>query len=790
MADSPGSLAEDERPIALRKARRTAAYSNPVPTTKSTGAFLRPHGISTPPATPKRSNKRVRFSYPGHEVGSDYSSTGLTPFIRRTKLSTPQSNRRHSSPTRLWNLAPNGPPISGTLQFEPFREVLDGRVKRRLRRNRLSEENNKVEEEKRYEAKCRRTEVEKLREALQKKDIEMQSIREEQDLASQIGGESGASLATSNTLSIKVQELEQQIVELKAELERKDVETPEDPDWTMAAHDPFQLEEYEDDDMMLTNYSHDFRESMMDDEMMTTPTRLRTSFPSPPTSMPNTPSKPSSVHSAGIQTSLPIPDPENEILRSRLVSLEMEISKLNSLVAFNADISSRLQAKLSDFISSDEEHDHTSLDLALDTVLTQLALSQTDALEKKNAFSALSSDVTSLGFSSCSGPEQVLERIAAQFRQARLDLEYMTPGEVVEGFENEKLLDMLVGRMQVLVERVKEGDDNIDEYHDQELLLRQQLNTRIDVQQHLQKELEDAKVAIVGLEGEVVEKETSNTRLQKALDGYRQEVQGLESLISRMEEENRSNETALKSEISEMSSRLQDEILTHDTTRSMEEGNQILIKEFECRLTAVLQATAAIEAQLVTLSSSNSAAIADKDATIEKLKFSSLERERQHGYNLANRDARVSEIRTELERVNEALRTAQSTILGLRNENSALNSQIEGEKTRGDLVVMSTRDTLSLALENIGRINGGVRSRDGSCPASTVANTAAQPRSRREGSAPAAIRLDTLPRASVIKIGGLFDANLARRRSKKRRRYDSGFGFMEEDCAEEASSPQ
>jgi len=788
MSDSPGSIEDDERPIALRRTRRFAD-SKAHPQTRSSAAFPRPHGITTPPATPKRSQKRVRFSAPGLGNDLEHISSGLTPFIGRTTISTPQSRRCHSTPIRLWNLAPNDPPISGTVQFPPLRQVLDGRVKRRLKRNRLSEETNTIEEHKRNEAKKRRTEIDSLKEALKMKDHEMQSMREQQDLASQIGGESGSPFIMSNTPSTQVQELQQQVVELKAQLARREIDATEDADWTMAAQDPFLFEEDE-DDMMITNYSHDFRESMMDDEMMTTPTRLRLSFPSPPTSMPNTPCKALSVHSAGVQTSLPIPDPEKDYLHSQLQSLEVEISKLNSTIALSTDNSSRLHAKLSDFIPTDEEHDQTSVDLALDTVLTQLALSQANALEKKYAFSALSSNVTSLGFSSCSGPEQVLEKIAAQFRQARLDLEYMTPGELVEGFENEKLLDMLVKRMQVLVEMVKKGEDAIDEYHDQELSLRQQLNTRIDVQEQLQGEIGAAKVTIGDLENEVEDKETSNARLQKALEGYRQEVQGLEKLISRMEEERCSNESALKGEVDEISSRLQDEILKHDMTRAAEEGHQILVIELESRLTAALQATADIESQLVILTSSNSIAIANKDAAIEELKCSSLERERQHGDALANRDARVSELRAELGRANEALKTAHSTILDLRKESSALKSQIKGEKTRGHLMrdLESMRDQFNRVLAGMKYINNDAPLMMGDGPTTTISNSVSRPYFRREGSAPAAISTDTRT-ASIVRLGGGFAGHLARRGSKKRRRHDSGLGFVEEEERADMASP-
>ncbi len=311
----------------------------------------------------------------------------------------------------------------------------------------MSEEVNVIEFEKRVEARERRSEVERLRQELAAKDAEVQSLRDEQEIASQIEGESGGIIITNTAHSTRVQELEQEVRDLKAELERKEEDSRDDPNWTMAARDPFDFED--EDENMITNYDID---EFQDSEMVTTPTRLNTSFPSPPSTMPNTPCKSVCSISAGIQAELS--DPEKEQMKSQLQTLQSEISKLTSSIAFNEDHQARLAGKLSDFISTDESMDHSTLDSALDKVLTQLALSQSSVLESTAAFDALSKEISTLGFPASSADE-ALSLIASQFRQARLDLEYLTPGEVIEGFENSKLIEMLVSRLKVLVEKAK-----------------------------------------------------------------------------------------------------------------------------------------------------------------------------------------------------------------------------------------------------------------------------------------------------------------------------------------------
>jgi hypothetical protein len=96
--------------------------------------------VSTPPATLKRAKKRIRFSDPRLE-------TELEPHLPGSHHSYVEqlSLQYRLQPVivlrlQLYNHGDYGIPTSGTIQFEPLRQMLDGRLKRRLRRHRLSEE--------------------------------------------------------------------------------------------------------------------------------------------------------------------------------------------------------------------------------------------------------------------------------------------------------------------------------------------------------------------------------------------------------------------------------------------------------------------------------------------------------------------------------------------------------------------------------------------------------------------------------------------------------------------------
>ena len=761
------NLADNELPISLRRKRRSGVGATTRLRSNSQTSVSLVHGISTPPATPSRPKKRVRFSEPRSPIGPRSESTGLTPFIRKSSLSTPSSKRRHTSPAAIQTFSQQDAPTSGSYQFQPLRDILEARAIRRLRRNGLSEEINKIEWEKRYEAKSCKRDVERLRQELEEKDLEMQSMRAQYCLATQVESESGVSFLTNGTLGAKVHELQQEIVDLKAALQDKESAIMEDPNWTMAARDPFNF--HEDDDLMITDFDQDFRDSTMNDDLMTTPTRLRTSFPSPPATMPNTPCKLTSTISTGTQASLSFP--EEDALKSQLDSLQSEISKLTAKIAFHEETHARLTGKLSEFLPIDESQDHSSLDSALDTVLTQLALSQAHSLEQSNAFSALGSEITKLGFSSCSGPDEMITAIATQFRQARLDLEYLTPGEVVEGFENEKLLGMLISRIRVLLQKIKERDDSIDQYHEQEISLRQQLNTRVDALEDVQKELSVSKSVADDLRNEILEKDVSNERLQTALQGYRDEVSGLEKLIERMEREEMLRDEMLKGEIKDAEGRLQNEILRHDTTRATAEGKDIINVELERRLSALLQAEVEVKEQMATLEQRLNGTLqaeaevkeqmvalaAEQDSTIKQLKIAGREREKAHGDALALRDARVSELREEIKRINEALKEAYSNSLTSERKSKRLEARLEGRKTRRQNRLEQINHLVEAEIEDN---NASPQRLDGQAGDQPVGSL-------------------TVPNA-VVRRSGLFDAGSARR-GKKRRRYDSGIGFLEEE---------
>ena len=207
----------DDRPLAVRRKRRCGSVLvDPLHEPKIEPSDDSNTIQSEPARTPSKPKKKVRFSDPGPDIAGPSSSTGLTPALSRASFAAfrpqpSQSLRRVSLPDLRVAMppsqssSPSPGPLSGEIQFIPLHQRLDNRVKRRLRRNHLSEESNEIEAEKKSMAQCRQ-EIEKLKAEL--------AFAKKQQMYGETDGESSASRGMS-----KVQVLERELWNLKQEIQ-------------------------------------------------------------------------------------------------------------------------------------------------------------------------------------------------------------------------------------------------------------------------------------------------------------------------------------------------------------------------------------------------------------------------------------------------------------------------------------------------------------------------------------------------------------------------------------------
>ncbi|ETS80396.1 hypothetical protein PFICI_07925 [Pestalotiopsis fici W106-1] len=698
-----------DAPIALRRTPRRSKGDARTVDMVSTDANSSPAStFQTPSRT--RTKKRVRFSDPGPEIASHNSpsSTGLTPMVRRTTLgnAVPSKRRRHSTSGDLQSgVDGDAQDTSNEVHFLSLRQVLDDRVKRRIRRNGLSEEMNIIDGEKRQRAQRQTSEIQRLRRELAQRDEEIEGLRN----------------ATVVQDTERILQLEEQIDRLRAELDNNQPEPADQTrlDWTMAAQDPFTDGYMEEDDVD----EDAFGDTTMADLVCSTPTRARSSFPTPPCTSPMLPITPPSMRRQPIPPSshtgvqAQIPDPEKEALEAELGSLRLELTKLNDTLASHEGQRERLSNKLSKVQLPTSLDRHRDMEEHLDQVLQSLS-------DKTAGLLDINSSLSALGFRGGDSLE-IVASIANALRTARLELEYLTPGEITLPLSSHgaEVLDLVLVRLRDLSRQVKEDEASIDEYHALELTLRQQLGARVEAMDGLRREAQRSTARLEGKDARIAELEVGADRLKGAIEGYRRDISELETLVQRIEEEGQSNVQKLRSEV--------------DAGKQEIKRKDNSARELEAKIASLLSQVSEIKKQLA-------------DAQSQRAALN-----RSHGTALALRDARVTELRGEIDGINAALRTAHETICQLRVQNVGLENSIDGERKKAKEAVDSMKAELARVLE----MSEGIL-------ATPKKGGAAGRRSTRSSAG------GSSSQSSMLASGGA---------GRKRRKYDSGLGFLSEE---------
>jgi hypothetical protein len=728
--------------------------------------------VMTPKRRGGKSQKRVRFSDPGPVISDlDSHSTGLTPMVRRTSLGKNTTPRRHSTPGRasgagginFMNLDNPESPFSGEIRFLSLRQVLDGRVKRRIRRNGLSEEMNSINAEKRQRAREAKAEVDVLKWALAEKDDEIRRMQEE----------------TVVFDTERIWELEQQVEQLKKDLgDKASSSSPPQYDWTLAARDPFSGSFMDvEEDLAVDDDADVFGENTMAELACSTPSRRasrrNTSFPTPPTT------SPASAHNAGpptpcshlltprshsgVQASLPDPETQQlardkEQLEDELASLQLEITKLTTTLESYQGLEARLATQLRPFTPAETDTTESSdaVEARLSTLLQTLS-------DRTAALLELNSSLSSLGFPGGDAHEIVVSLVGA-FRAARLELEYLTPGEIELPLTSAgaAVLDLLLGKLRDLARRAREADDAVDEYHALETQLRQQLGARVSAM--------DGLVADVASRDErIAELEVGLERVRGMAASYAREVKELEALVGRLEGE-----------------------MKDDKDRLVQE-KEATVKEMEDKLQSAEQVADKLRLELEELRKREQERVGQAKDEAKKMNAA-------HGRALALRDARVAELRGEIDRVNTSLRQAHESVRVLRvdisqlkQENSKLHEEKEGLEKRREAERDKAKEALNSMrseLERVVRMSEGLLAtpRKPAPRKRSVAEIDAVDNRRDSGLEDVDDSLDEvslLATPTSARRGSLLAGDLARRgkniKPKKRRRYDSGLGFLDEE---------
>ncbi|KAI9834627.1 MAG: hypothetical protein M1826_000029 [Phylliscum demangeonii] len=519
------NIQDDDRPIALHREKRSHQRTRSSHADSSSPG-RRAHVDGTERTENQRQfavtitprKKRVRFSDPG---GPAASSTGLTPALQRQRLlATPRSaktpsTRRQSLPA---DLAASATSASGptTLQFAPLRQLIDCRSRRRLRRNHLSEEINAIEEEKKTEERMHRRSISDLRGEVGEKNRLLDKLRMQLDEAKALYAVWEGQSSSENVAGLES-------ARATSAGETSFLGRTLNASVSQASVHSFAPTEMSNEEAEL--------ESVLGNEVLNTSitsARNDLSDGNEPNIAP--PLEPTSRVSTGVQVS--VEDPKHSLLQGEVQELKDAlrnvVSELESTQSFHQRLFSKIRSHLQDMTTSFSDNPF-EVDAALDTVLTSLVLAQSRAEDADIRLSKITTEVGGLGFDGANA-EEMLRTIKNHFWQARLELEYLQPGENVGGFETAGLLSMLLDRVRSLLQEIKDGKEEEDNQRRIADLLRREVSN-----EYARAKSADAKARETAAELE--ERERSSRKLQDALEGYRKEVKSLEELVNRLEVE-------------------------------------------------------------------------------------------------------------------------------------------------------------------------------------------------------------------------------------------------------------
>ena len=192
-----------------------------------------------------------------------------------------------------------------------------------------------------------------------------------------------------------------------------------------------------------------------------------------------------------------------------------------------------------------------------------------------------------------------------QFRQARLSLERLFPGEIALGLNNDPrpLLDTMLQRLQLLKTQLLISNDSLTLSRTSETNMRSQFNAmlgqlgrarthaeeiatelanqkdRADAAQKaaqpLRRDLEKAASEVTSMGADLDEKERSIQKLQDALESYRSEVSRLEMLITNMESDHKAAIAKLKGKRDETVADLECRVAAETLGRRAAEGESV-----------------------------------------------------------------------------------------------------------------------------------------------------------------------------------------------------------------------
>lgn len=549
-------------------------------------------------------SRHVHFTETAESGGERSTATNLTPHTRKTTVHrrvtlspatldrtlalANKSKSRTSLPSNFVNaqFPPDNSDFKAQeIQFTPLSQILQERVKRRLRRNRLSEESNDIHERSKDAAK----EMRQLRQDIEERDGRVHQLLYELEMQRQLGIDVSDETDAEHQ---KIRDMERELAQLRKEIDERREREASLPQLDGAYDDADML----DSDMLIFTSQTSNGDSIAYPRLPGEET-VTSSQTSTRTTQKRTTTTEETVVSSG-QTQVTIPE----------ANIEAERQAFEEAIRYWTR----------------------------------------EASDAKAALQILTIELQSLGFGGLeTSTESVLTTIRDSFRLTRERFEAALPGKVSENMSNNDIIELIILNLESLAERVAIQEEALEDSEQLKEELVREINGLIEKlseaeirKQTLEKGFGDLdaqgqedEVFIAELEVKLKEIEKVNgilegllnekkTQLQTlttenksldqtvnklgvALDKYRSTEETLQLLITRMDTEHKQTiivlEKSKQDAISDLEIKLDAETIKRETAENDADEKETTITKLEIRIEQDETSLESLKEQVATL---------------------------------------------------------------------------------------------------------------------------------------------------------------------------------------------
>jgi chromosome segregation ATPase len=314
----------------------------------------------------------------------------------------------------------------------------------------------------------------------------------------------------------------------------------------------------------------------------------------------------------------------------------------------------------------------------------QLQATTNRAEEAEVALKALDLEIQSLGFpANGDDANDCIWNIKKHFREMRIELERLVPGETVTSFDNAKLMPEILAKLKMVGERARDREAELKSMREQQRCLKGNFDHAIVAAEKANsrvKELEEAidnnaeemleiRMRAQAWERESNEHEKNNQSLIVAIEKYRAEVEKLEELVTLIETEQAARlqevRTATTAEFTQQLSDMDAKVAAETRGRQAAEESAVdrlkKINELESSLSTARQQADDVKEQL---------------ARLEEQFHTS---KRSHAEQLAAYEEEVGGFNSRIAGLSTALASANAEIEKFKKLNSKLDDRYRAE---------------------------------------------------------------------------------------------------------------